>query len=124
MTLNGNAEAIPNLFGTGIGGNLFNLVDVAPAYDFNPAMPTPPFQTCHEADGDGNINGRREGSAHFHFDRDRCEGDGDTESVDEQDPASDTDFHSTSTTPPIYSIELSDGYVNSGNLISGTITLH
>ena len=86
MTLNGNAEAIPNLSGTGIGGNLFNLVDVAPAYDFNPAMPTPPFQTCYEADGEGNVNGRSEGSAHFHFDHDRCEGEGDTESVDEQDP--------------------------------------
>src|SRR5207237_4598451 len=98
MTLNGNAEAIPNLSGTGIGGNLFNLVDVAPAYDFNPAMPTPPFQTCSEADGEGNVNGRSEGSAHFHFDHDRCEGEGDTESLDEQDPASDTDFHATSIT--------------------------
>jgi hypothetical protein len=98
MTLNGNAEAVPNLSGTGIGGNLFNLIDVAPAYDFDPAMPTPPFQTCHEADGDGNLNGRNSGTAHFHFDRDRCEGDGDTESVDEQDPASGTDFHSTSIT--------------------------
>jgi hypothetical protein len=102
MTLNGNAEAVPNLFGTGIGGNLFNLVDVAPAYDFDPAMPTPPFQTCHEADGDGNLNGRNSGTAHFHFDRDRCEGDGDTESVDEQDPASGTDFHSTSITAAIF----------------------
>jgi hypothetical protein len=98
MTLAGNAEAVPNVFGAGIGGNLFNLVDVAPAYDFNPAVLTPPFQTCHEADGDGNVNGRNSGTAHFHFDRDRCEGDGDTESVDEQDPASGTDFHSTSIT--------------------------
>jgi hypothetical protein len=98
MTLTGNAEAVPNVFGAGIGGNLFNLVDVAPAYDFNPAVPTPPFQTCHEADGDGNVNGRNSGTAHFHFDRDRCEGDGDTESLDEQDPASGTDFHSTSIT--------------------------
>jgi hypothetical protein len=30
----------------------------------------------------------------------------------------------TATTPAFYSIELSDGYVNSGNLITGTITLH
>ena len=30
----------------------------------------------------------------------------------------------TATTPALYSIELSDGYVNSGNLISGMITLH
>lgn len=98
MTLNGNAEAVPNFFGAGIGGNFFNLVDVAPAYDFNPAAPTPPFQTCHEADGDGNVNGRNSGSAHFHFDRDACERDGGTESVDEQDPGSGTDFHSTSIT--------------------------
>jgi hypothetical protein len=98
MTLNGNAEAVPNVLGTGIGGNLFNLVDVAPAYDFNPAVATPPFQTCHEADGDGNVGGRNSGSAHFHFDGDRCEKDGDTESVDEQDPGSGTDFHATSIT--------------------------
>jgi hypothetical protein len=101
MTLDGNAEAVPNLFGTGIGGNLFNLIDVAPAYDFNPAVATPPFQTCHEADGDGNVNGQNSGSAHFHFDRDRCE-DGGTESVDEQDPGSATDFHSTSISTAIF----------------------
>jgi hypothetical protein len=98
MTLTGNAETPPNVFGSGIGGNLFNLVDVAPAYDFNPAVPTPPFQTCHEADGDGTVNGRDSGSAHFHFDQDPCEGDGDAQSVDEQDPGSGTDFHSTSIT--------------------------
>ncbi len=98
MTLDGNAEAVPNAFGAGIGGNLFNLVDVAPAYDFNPALPTPPFQLCHEADGDGNVNGKNGGSAHFHFDRDACEGDGATESVDEQDPGAGTDFHSASIT--------------------------
>jgi hypothetical protein len=96
MTLNGNAEAVPTL--GGIGGNLFNLVDVAPAYDFNPAAATPPFQTCPQADGDGNVNGRNGGGAHFHFDGDRCEGDGDSESVDEQDPSSGADFRSTSIT--------------------------
>jgi hypothetical protein len=98
VTLNGNAEAVPNVLGTGIGGNLFNLVDVAPAFDFNPAVPTPPFQACHAADGDGNINGKNGGSAHFHFDRDACEGDGAAESVDERDPGAGTDFHSTSIT--------------------------
>jgi len=98
MTLTGNAEAVPNVFGTGIGGNPFNLVDVAPAYDFNPAVTTPPFQICHAADGDGNVSGKNGGSAHFHFDRDACEGDGAAESVDAQDPGSGTDFHSTSIT--------------------------
>jgi hypothetical protein len=96
MSLTGNAELPPDVFGSGIGGNLFNLIDVAPAYDFDPSRPTPPFRTCHPADGDGNVNGRNGGSAHFHFDRDACEGDGAAESVDEQDPGSGTDFHSTS----------------------------
>jgi hypothetical protein len=95
MTLNGNAELVTNPLGVPIGGNLFNLVDVAPAYDFNPAVATPPFQTCHEGDGDGSVSGRW-GTAHFHFDGDACEGDGAAESVDEQDPASGSDFHSTS----------------------------
>ena len=98
MTLTGNAEAVPNVFGTGLGGNLFNLVDVAPAFDFNPAVPTPPFRICHPADGEGNVNGKNGGSAKFHFDRDACEGDGAAESVDAQDPGSGTDFHSTSIT--------------------------
>jgi hypothetical protein len=98
MTLTGNAEAVPNVLGTGIGGTLFNLVDVAPAYDFNPAVPTPPFQICHAADGNGNVAGKNGGTAHFHFDRDACEGDGAAESVDVQDPGAGTDFHSSSIT--------------------------
>src|ERR1700730_13230286 len=98
MTLNVNAEAVPNLSGAGIGGNLFNLVDVAPAYDLHSARPTPPIRTCHPADGDGTVNGRNGGNAHFHFDRDACEGDGAMQSVDEQDASSGTDFHSTSIT--------------------------
>jgi hypothetical protein len=126
MTLTGNAEAVPNVFGAGIGGNLFNLVDVAPAYDFDPAVPTPPFQTCHEADGDGNVNGRNSGTAHFHFDRDRCEGDGDTESVDEQDPASGTDFHSTSITAATFddiarTLTISGAGTNAGRSVSFTM---
>ena len=126
MTLDGNAEAVPNALGTGIGGNLFNLVDVAPAYDFNPALPTPPFQTCHEADGDGNVKGRSSGSAHFHFDRDRCEGDGDTESLDEQDPASATDFHSTSITAAIFddiarTLTITGAGINAGHPVSFTM---
>ena len=126
MTLDGNAEAVPNAFGTGIGGNLFNLVDVAPAYDFNPAMPTLPFQTCHEGDGDGSVNGRNSGNAHFHFHRDRCEGDGDTESVDEQDPGSATDFHSTSITAAIFddlarTLTITGAGTNAGRLVGFTM---
>lgn len=94
MTLNVNAEAVPNLGGAGIGGNLFNLVDVAPAFDFNPAVSTPPFNLCHEGDGDGQVAGERGGSANFSFDEDSCE-DGDAAAVSEQDPGSNTDFHST-----------------------------
>ena len=124
MTLNGNAEAVPTL--GGIGGNLFNLVDVAPAYDFNPSAPTPPFQICHEADGDGNVNGRNSGTAHFHFDRDRCEGDGDGESVDEQDPGSATDFRSTSITAAIFddiarTLTITGAGTNAGRLVGFTM---
>ena len=126
MTLNGNAEAVPNVFGSGIGGNLFNLVDVAPPYDFNSAVPTPPFQVCHEADGDGNLNGKNGGSAHFHFDRDGCEGDGFTESVDEQDPGAGTDFHSTSITSATFddiahTVTIVGDGTNSGHLVSFTM---
>jgi len=95
MTLTGNAEVPPNTFGSGIGGNLFNLVDVAPAYDFNPALPTPPFQLCHEGDGDGTFQGKG-GTASFHFDEDTCE-DSDAESVSESDPGN-ANFQSTQVT--------------------------
>jgi len=126
MTLSGNAETPPDAFGSGIGGNLFNLIDVAPAYDFDPAQPTPPFHACHSADGDGNINGRNGGSAHFHFDQDACEGDGATESVDAQDPASGTDFQSTSITAATFddvarSLTIVGAGTNAGRPVSFTM---
>ena len=90
MSLVAPAESVANL--GGVGGVPFNLVDVAPPYDFNPALPTPPFQTCHEGDGDGSFQGKG-GSASFHFDEDRCE-DGDAETVSESDPGT-ANFQST-----------------------------
>jgi len=93
MSLAAPAESVPNL--GGVGGVPFNLVDVAPAYDFNPTLPTPPFQTCHEGDGDGSFQGKG-GSASFHFDEDRCE-DGDAETVSESDPGN-ANFQSTQIT--------------------------
>src|SRR2546428_10275529 len=94
----GRPERSPSFWEGDRAGTSPPLFRPPPAYDFNPALPTPPFQTCHEADGDGNVSGRNAGTAHFHFDRDRCEGDGDRESVDEQDLASGTGIHSTSLT--------------------------
>ena len=149
----GNAETPPSVFGSGIGGNLFNLIDVAPAYDFNPAQPTPPFVSCHEADGDGQV-----GHANVHFDADGCE-DGDRAAVDVQDGGAGTDFHATGLTavsfddlaqavtivgdgtnagrpvtftmlgvdngslPGFFNLVLSDGYAVSGTLSSGSIQL-
>jgi hypothetical protein len=126
MTLTGNAEIPPDLFDSGIGGNLFNLVDVAPAYDFDPARPTPPFHSCHPADGDGTINGANGGGAHFYFDQDPCEGDGARESVDEQDPRSGTDFHSTSMTAATFddsshSVTIMGNGTNAGRPVSFTM---
>lgn len=92
MTLAAPAETVPNL--GGVGGELFSLVDAAPAYDFNPALPTPPFASCHAGDGGGQMVGERGGSASFTLDQDSCE-DGDAATVSEQDPGSNTDFHST-----------------------------
>ena len=92
MSLAGTADG-PNVFG--VGGVPFNLVDVAPAYDFNPALATPPFQSCHEADGAGTFQGKG-GTAQFSFDEDRCE-DSDSESVSETDPGN-ANFQSTQIT--------------------------
>ena len=92
MSLAGTADG-PNV--SGVGGVPFNLVDVAPAYDFNPALVTPPFQPCHEGDGDGTFQGKG-GTAHFSFDEDRCE-DNDSESISETD-AGNSNFQSTQIT--------------------------
>jgi hypothetical protein len=92
MSLAGTANG-PNLFG--VGGVPFNLVDVAPAYDFNPALATPPFQSCHEGDGAGTFQGKG-GTAQFSFDEDRCE-DSDSETVSETDPGN-ANFQSTQIT--------------------------
>lgn len=92
MTAAAPAESVPNL--GGVGGVLFNLVDVAPAYDFNPALATPAFNLCHEGDGEGQIAGERGGTASFAFDQDPCE-DGNAASVSERDAGSNIDFRST-----------------------------
>jgi hypothetical protein len=115
---------------------------------------------CHEADGNGSVQGKRGGNATFQSDEDSCE-DHDQNGEQMKDPGAGEDFHSTqvqsvqfddslgtvsiygqgvsnglpvlfliveqaatATTPALYSIELSDGYVNSGSLTTGTITLH
>jgi hypothetical protein len=93
MTLAAPAESVPSLGGA--GGLDFSLVDVAPAYDFNPGQSTPPFSSCPEGDGNGTVHGQGGGTASFEFDGDRCE-DQDQESVQERDGGAGTDFHSTS----------------------------
>ena len=166
MTLNAAPESIPpNPGGVGIftgpvGGVLFDLIDVVRAYDVDFSVSGGGGGGCHEADGDGHIQGENSGKASFHFDEDRCE-DNDAEKVDASDPSGNMDFHSTqilsvgfddlahtvtitglgtdnglpvtftvvavdsSLVPPgLFSITLSDGYINSGNLLDGSILLH
>jgi hypothetical protein len=101
MALSAPAETVPN--SGGVGGELFSLVDVAPAYDFDPSRPTPGFNACHEGDGHGQVAGPRGGTANFSFEQDKCE-DGGGASLSEQDSSSNTDFHATQ----ISSIALDD----------------
>jgi hypothetical protein len=82
----------PNL--NGIGGVPFNLVDVAPAYDFNPSLSTPVFNSCRGSDGSGSIQGQRGGSATFQSDEDACE-DGDQAREQFTDPGAGENFYST-----------------------------
>jgi len=114
---------------------------------------------CHEGDGQGDIQGKNAGTAHFQSDEDSCE-DGDQNSEQIKDSGAGEDFRSTTvqsvqfdsalgtmtvyglgvsngvpvafviieqaptaTSNGFYSVELSDGYVNSGPLLSGAITL-
>jgi hypothetical protein len=99
MTLSAPAESVPNL--GGVGGLPFSLVDVAPAYDYDPTQPTPPFTSCHEGDGEGQVAGQRGGNASFAFDQDSCE-DGDAVSVSARDAMGGTDFRSTQITCVIF----------------------
>ncbi len=167
MTLLAPPESVPpdpggtQLFSGPIGGVLFDLIDVVRAYDFVPgAGGGGGGGGCHEADGDGHIQGEHSGEARFHFDADACE-DGDAEGVDASDPGSSMDFHSTQllsvafddvartmtivgigldnglpvtftavavdkgqTALDAFSLTLSDGYTNAGNLLDGSVTLY
>lgn len=167
MTLNAPPESVPpnpggfKLFTGPIGGVLFDLIDVVRAYDFVPGAGGGGGGGggCHEADGDGHIQGENSGQASFHMDEDPCE-DADAEEVDSKDPSGNMDFHSTQTLSlafddvahtvtiaglgldngvPVtftavavdngqtaldtFSLTLSDGYSNVGNLLDGSITL-
>lgn len=121
MSLAAPAESVPNL--SGVGGLPFNLVDVAPAYDFNPALPTPPFQTCHAGDGNGTFQGKG-GTASFTFDEDPCE-DSDAETVSESDPGS-ASFQSTQITSVTFddvanTITLAGSGTDNGNPVGFTM---
>jgi hypothetical protein len=156
MSLAGTADG-PNE--SGIGGVPFNLIDTTPAYDFNPTLSTPTFNSCHEGDGDGSIRGKNGGSATFHTDEDSCD-DGAHDGEQFNDPGAGESFQSTLTqsvvyddvlgtvsitgqgvangnpvtftileieatalTTAKYGITLSDGYVSTGDLLTGVIRL-
>jgi hypothetical protein len=109
--------------------------------------------------GDGHVPGERSGAASFHFSASSCP-DGTPEGVDEKDPGSNMDFHSTqflsvafdtvartvtivgtgtdngipvtftavgvdngATALDMFSLTLSDGYTNAGNLLDGYVTI-
>jgi hypothetical protein len=142
-----------------IGGVPFNMIDTAPAYDFNPALSTPAFVMCHEGDADGTIQGKNGGSATFHTDEDACD-DGIPNSETFSDPGAGMNFYSTliqsvvfddllrtvtitgqgvaqgnpvtftilvteatALTAARYAITLSNGYVNTGDLLTGIVRL-
>ena len=105
MTLTAPPESVPpnpggfKVFSGPIGGLLFDLIDVVRAYDFLPGAGGGGGGGgggCHEADGDGHIQGENSGQASFHVDEDPCE-DGNPEAVDAKDPSGNMDFHSTKT---------------------------
>ena len=106
----------------GAGGVDFSLVDVAPAYEFNPRQSTPPFSSCPEGDGNGTLQGGNGGTASFQFDGDSCE-DQDQESVQERDAGAGTDFHSTSIQaksfdPSTHTLLMQGEGVNSGHPVT------
>jgi hypothetical protein len=101
MTLNSPPESVlptPGnfmLFTGPIGGVLFDLIDIVRGYDvvFG-AGGGGGGGGCHEADGDGHIQGEQSGTASFHVDEGPCE-DNDGEQVTANDSGANMDFHST-----------------------------
>lgn len=58
-------------------------------------------ESCHEGDGNGQVEDSKSGTASFSFDADPCD-DGAAESVSEEDSGSGTEFHSTQTQSVTY----------------------
>jgi hypothetical protein len=83
-------QALPS--STPPNGQVFNQIDATAPFDFLPSASQPP--SCHEGDGQGDIQDGNGGQAHFTVDGDQCE-DGDAQSVQEQDPARGADFKSS-----------------------------
>ena len=124
------------------------------------ATPTPTPTPCHGEDGNGDVQGKNGGKAHFDSHEDDCRNEH-TEDYSDSSSGNSANFHSTqvnsvkydnvkhavtiaglgtdnglpvaftivvvdsSLVPPgLFSITLSDGYSNSGNLLDGSITVH
>jgi hypothetical protein len=90
-----------------IGGELFNLIDVARGYDFNPAVGGGGGGHCHEGDADGHI----QGGASTHADGDDCE-DHDGDGVGVTDAANHHTFQSTRVDSVVF------------NNVAGTMTMY
>src|SRR5207253_3673262 len=69
-------------------------IDGVCCYNFKASVQNGPPPACHEADGDGDIHGRRSGKASFSMDKDRCE-DNDDEDLHANDADSNMNFQST-----------------------------
>jgi len=86
------------VFNGPIGGNLFDLIDVARAYDVDFTVNGGGGGSgggCHTADGSGDEPGSNGGKARFDMHEDDCNPQLDRE--DYSDPSSGTDFHATQT---------------------------
>jgi hypothetical protein len=79
-----------------VGGNRYGwfVIDEIPSLAIDNTLRT---GLCHVQDGEGDMDGKDSGKAHVHSHAQSCEGQNNQQGdVEESDPGSGTDFHSTS----------------------------
>ena len=99
-------------------------IDGVCCYNFEASVQNGPPPGCHEADGDGDIHGKRSGKASFSMDKDRCE-DNDNEDLHAKDADSNMNFQSTQVLSAVFddatnSVTLVGTGTNNGNAVTFT----
>jgi hypothetical protein len=99
-------SVLGDIIGSTVGGNRYGWFaqNEIPDLAIDNALRT---GLCHESDGDGDVDGKDSGSAHFHHHAQQCEGHESQEQgdVEHSDPGSGVNFQSTSITAETFTVD-------------------